>query len=465
MNLAKALAAPRKLALAREAPAKNLNISQPLGGVYISEGVTTAPISRTSTDTLISGWKANVFAYTCVKRLASAAAQALWRVEVRTGSGEKDWEPRPDDWRNKLLAYPMGNTVSAQEVFYYFGAWLAINGNGLLRKIPGGPNGILDLLPMSPKNVEPVVSAEEWIAGYNIIENGKVIRNYPADEIIHARLTDPSNPAWGYGMLEAAWKSVESDTASANWRKDLFKNGGVPPAAITDDTLTSADLLNQNAAALHLAWRRNAKDHVPMLLGAGKSVLEFGFSAQDMQIPEDRAFTRDEIVTAFGMLPSMFSTDAATYDNQDGAIRFMYENGAGELLSLTREALNLALLTKEERESDSVYINFDLSQIPFFRRQREAKIDKMVVALGSGISRNDLVNLYDLGLEDVDGGDVALVGSGLTPLSEVAEGVSSEAASGFGAFPFQSQNPPSTQTPPNPSAPANPDDEEPPTPQ
>lgn len=463
MNLAKALAAPRKLALQRELQ-KSMSPSQSLGGLFIPPGDRgyPAPVGKIPVDTLVNdGMKANVWAYSCVKRIASAAAQAFWRVEVRTGDGEQDWEPKPDDWRNKLLAYPAGGTLSAQEIFYYFGAWIAINGNGLLRKVLGGPNGVLELWPMTPKNVQPVAHREEWCSGYNIVEDGKVKWNYPAEEVIHARLPDPSNPLWGFGMLEAAWTSIESNNASAKWRKDLYANGGVPPAAITDDQLTDPALMNEHALALHMAWRRNAKDHVPMLLGAGKNVLEFGFSAQDMEIPEDRALTRDEIVTAFGMLPSMFSTDAATYDNQDSAIRYMYENGAGELLALTREALNLSLLTKEERESDSVYINFDLSEIPFFRRQRESKIDKMVVAMKSGISRNDLVNLYQLGLDDVEGGDVAFVESGLVPLSEAAEGVGEVPAA---LSPFASPQPvPAPMPKEEPAMPDEVDDEEPPT--
>ena len=190
-----------------------------------------------------------------------------------------------------------------------------------------------------------------------------------------------------------------------------------------------------------------------MLLGAGKNVLNFGFSASDMEIPEDRAMTRDTIVSAFGMLPAMFSNDAATFDNQDGAIRFMYENGAGRLLAVMRDALNLALLTREERESDSVYINFDLSQIPYFRRQREARIAGMGAALKSGISRDDYVELAELGLEPVEGGDAVFVESGLTLLSEAAGGAKSEPDAKFQFMPA-GQPRPDPFAPEAPKAPA-----------
>ena len=125
------------------------------------------------------------------------------------------------------------------------------------------------------------------------------------------------------------------------------------------------------------------------------------------------------------MHPALFSNEAATYDNQDAAIRYSYENGVGKVLSITREALNLGLLTEEERENDDVYINFDLSQIPFFRRQRESKIAAMGTAIRSGISRNDYVVMADLGLDPADGGDEVFIESGLTLLKEAAEGVSS----------------------------------------
>lgn len=422
---------------------RKANPSQALGGIIIPDRSTHSQVidvGKDPNELVLKGWKANVFAYTGVKRLAGAVAQATWRVERKTGEGEKDWEPVPGDWRNKLLAYPMGSVLSAYEVFFHWAAWIAIKGNGLLRKTLGGPNGIIELVPMSPKNIYPVPDRELWCSGYNLVEDGKVIWNFPAEEIIHARLPDPTDPLWGYGMLEAAFPYIVSENASRDWRSDLYVNGGVPPAAIIDEELTPTNV-QADQAALSVAFRRNAKNRVPMLMGGKKTLLEFGFSPADMAIPDDRELTRNEIVLAFGMLPAMFSTDAATYDNQDGAIRYMYENGAGELLALMREALNLALLSQEERESDSVYINFDLSEIPFFRRQKEARIEKMTLAMQSGISRNDLVNLYDLGLEDVAGGDVPFVGSGLTPLSEAADGVKSDAAASFGFPPSNQPNP------------------------
>ena len=432
------------------------NPSQALGGIIIPDRGTHSQVIdvvKDPNELVLKGRKANIFAYTCVKRLAGSVAQATWRVERKTGPGEKDWEPVPGDWRNKLLAYPMGSVLSAHEVFFHWAAWIAIKGNGLLRKTLGGPNGITELIPMSPRNVVPVPDRVEWCSGYNLVEDGKILWNYPAEEIIHARLPDPMDPLWGFGMLEAAYSYITSQNASSDWRKDLYQNGGVPPAAIIDEELSPANV-QADQAALSVAFRRNAKNRVPMLMGGKKTLLEFGFSPSDMEIPSDRELTRDEIVMAFGMLPAMFSTDASTYDNQDGAIRFMYENGAGELLSLMREALNLALLSQDERESDSVYINFDLSEIPYFRRQKEARVDKMTTALQSGISRNDLVNLYDLGLEDVEGGDVPMVASGLTPLSEVAAGVKSDAAASFGFPPSNQPNPFEPKPTPPPEEPA-----------
>lgn len=439
MNLAKALAAPRRLALLQKA-----NPSQALGGIIIPNEGSHSQIINTGTDPdqlALKGWKANVWAYICVDRLASMVSQVTWRVEKRKGPKDTDWEPDPSDWRQALLNYPMGRTMPAQEVFYHFAAWLAIKGNGLLRATPGGPNGIVELVPMSPKNITPVPSKADWCGGYNFMEDGKIIWNFPTSEIIHARLPDPMDPLWGWGMLETAFPYIESDTASAKLRRDNYANGGVPPAAIVDEDLTDPKQAAEQAAAMQLAFRRNAKNRVPMLMGGKKTLIEFGFSPADMEIPSDRELTRDEIVTAHGMLVTMFSNESATYDNQDGAIRFMYENGGGRLITATEEALNGFLLTEDERQNDSAYIRPDMSRIPFFRRQREAKIDKMGAALGSGIARNDLVSLYDLGLEDAEGGDAPFVNSGLVLLSESATGIATPDAAAFNATPAEQPAP------------------------
>lgn len=441
MSIFEALAAPRRAKIkAAESLVRKMSPSQALGGIAISEGVTTVPQNDLNPTTAVKdGFKKNVFVYACVTRLASAASSLVWRVERRNGDGEKDWEPAPEDWRSKLLNYP-NPSMSAKEVMYYAFAWLAINGNGLLRRVPGGPGGILELWPASPVNVQ-VKPNRDWIGGYDILENGRVVKNVDPEFFIHCRLPDPLNPLWGVGMLQSAWASVQADVASAEWRKNLYSSGGVPPGAITDSSLTTTEAVQEAKAQVRLAWRTGAKNSEPMVLGSGTSYLPFGFSAADMMIPQDRELTVAEIATAFGMLPAMFDSSAATYDNLRTAVRFMYDNGVIPLADTMRDALNLALLTEEERESDSVYITYDLTQVPFFRAEREAKIEQLGMAIRSGISRNDAVGLLDLGLEEVEGGDAVFIESGLTLLSEAAEGVQEAPAAAFAADPFAQPKP------------------------
>lgn len=448
MSLFEALTAPRRAQIkAQEATVRKMSPSQALGGIAIADGVTTTPQNDLSPISAIKdGFKKSVWVYACVDRLADAASSALWRVEKRNGDGEKDWEPAPEDWRTSLLNYP-NPAMSGKEMFYWFSGWLAINGNGLLRRVKGGQNGVLELWPASPVNVQPLPDNQGWIHGYNIMEDGKVKRRVDPEEFIHARLPDPLNPIWGVGMLQAAWPSVVADISSAEWRKSLYASGGVPPGAITDQSLTTTELVQEAAAQLRLAWRRNAKETTPMVLGSGTNYLPFGFSAADMMIPDDRSATRDEIVTAFGMLPAMFSTDAATYDNMRTAVRWMYDNPVAKLLNFTRDALNLALLSQEEREGDRVYITYDLSQVPFFQAEREAKIEKLALAIRSGISRDDAVNMLDLGLEKTKGGGAVFIESGLTLLSEAAEGVASDLAAASAVDPFVQPVPDETPKP------------------
>ncbi len=418
--------------------------SQSLGGVHIPDGHRQpAPVGKVPVDTLmLDGFKRNWCAYTCVDRLATFSSRAYWRVERRVGKTDK-WEPDPSDWRNPVLAYPMGNKMSAEEVNYHFDAWLAIDGNGLFRKIMGGPNGVLGFTPMTPKNMEAVPDREEWLSGYNLMEDGKPIYNYPAEEIIHGKLVDPENPFWGFGMMRAAWGPIKSSNAAADRRAKTQASGGIPPFIVIDPDL-SATQAQEQAAALRIATKRNAIDGSPLLMGGNQTVTELGFSPADMEFPDDRPMTVGDICNVFGIHPSVLSNDSATYDNMDAGIRYTYENGVMKLLCVKREALNLGLLTEEEIRSDSVYINFDLSQIPFFRRQRESKIAAMGTAIRSGVSRNDYVIMADLGLDPADGGDAVFIESGLTLLSEAAEGVESGAEQDP---PF----PPSNQ--PNPFAP------------
>jgi HK97 family phage portal protein len=415
-----------------------------MGGWTIPDGGTRGVINISNKDVaprdaVIYGFKASPWVYACVDRTATAASSIPWRVEHKTGSGERDWEPDPNDWRAKLLNYP-NPYMSSKELFYWAYAWGALNGNMLLRATPGGA-GFVELLPMSPVSVEPVPDKMTWIRGYNIIEDGKVKYAFGREEIIHARLPDPLNPLWGQGRLQAAWASVKADTSSANYRKTLYESGGVPPGAITDNALTTTEALEAAHNQLKLAWRKNSTENVPMILGSGAHYLPFGFSASDLQIPEDRQLTVNEIVTAFGFLPAMFDSSAATYENLRTSVRFMYDNAVMPLCDLMRDALNLFLLTEEERQSDTVWITYDLSAVPFFRQDRQEKIKQLGEGIRNGISRNDMVSILELGVEDAEGGDEVFIESGLTLLSEAAEGAASVADSKFQSVPGQQPMP------------------------
>lgn len=431
MKLIEALAAPRRAELAqkaaeRDAMVRKMSPSQALGGIYVEpSGNTLPPVTTIDAETAVKeGVNKNVWAYSCMDRLADAGSDAIWRVEQRYGPGELDWEPKENDWRTQLLAYP-NEKISSKEMFYWALGWLASDGNGLLRTVEGGSNGIIELWPASPRHVRSV-PGKGWIDGYNILENGQIKRKADPREFIHARLPNLLDPTWGMGMLQASWAGVQSDISSAKWRKTMYESGGVPPGAITDTSLTTSDLVKEAKDQVRMAWRNAARDQSPMVFGFGADWIPFAFSPADMMIPDDRTATRDEIITGFGMLPAMFSTDAATYDNMFAAIGWMYDRPVYKLLSFMREALNLFLLTPEERASDSVYITFDLSHTPFFRARRAAKIKDMGEGIRSGISRNDMNVLLDMGLERVTpegGGDTIFIESGLTKLSEAAEGI------------------------------------------
>lgn len=419
MNFTKALARG-VTRLRRPTEAKAMSPGQPLGRFY-NPGQPALKYDFDPDVAVIDGYKACVWVFACVSLLMRAVGSVPWVVKRPVGDRSEDaWEVDFKDWRAKLLSR-WNRDMSRNFAMSWLTSHLALNGEAPIKlvRLNDSERTVAEMYPQHPHRFAPIMGADEYVTGYEAYVRGarQVI---PKDEIIFVRLPDPDNILRGCGMLQAAWSAVKADVAGQKWRAKIFEQGGIPPGAIVDENLITTDQVKEAAKVVTDSWGRAASEGRPMVFGVGSSFIPFSYNATDLQFLEGRQFTVAEICAAFGFHPALFSNEAATYDNMRTAIRHYWTNGAIPLLDTFRDSFNLGLVS--DAEEDSVWIDYDLSNVEALQENTKEQVETFTKAIVSGISRKEAAQLTRLSLPDTEGDDVPLLNPGLRPLAEIAAG-------------------------------------------
>lgn len=372
---------------------------------------------------VVQGYRAQGFVFACVKMLAMAGSSVPWRV-MGVDSGGNDKVGGDQTWA-RPIEYPNKRFTRKRIVFWAI-ANLALNGNALFKQVIVNKR-TAELWPLFPLRCHPIPHPTEWISGYrDYLPGGNV--DYPVDEVIHAMIPDPSDPLWGTGMLQSVWKAVEGDAKAARWRSEILGNGGVPPGAFKDPNISSDEQAKKFADELTARWREAAQGGRPLVIGAGGEWIPFAMSSEDMENLESRKFTVSELCAPFGILPAMFSPDAATYSNMESAIRFMWTNGVRPLLDILSEEFTRALLPDDLQQAGA-WIDYDVSGVSAVHENMKPQSEAYSALVQHGVPPNEARTMVGLPGREIEGGDEPLVNAALVPLRSqirMAEGGSRE---------------------------------------
>ena len=372
------------------------------------------------------GFKLNPYVYACIDLLAVNAASIPWKAMTRSGAGE-DWEPEPGHPLEDLIEFPNAK-MSRQDLIERLIQHLQTGGNGLWsmtmvtslregRKFPG------ELWPIPPEGIRPVPERESFIRGYEYIKDGIWIRDplIPAEEVLHFMRNDPSNPYWGMGPLQAAASAVDTDVQASRWNRITFANRAVPDGVFSIDRPLSREEweLAREEVRKNYAGADNAR--TPWVLGNGAKWEMMSWKPTELDFIEGRKFTREEICAAFHVPPPMVEVmENATLANLGDSRKKLWTDGVIPLLDNVKGVLNRVLVPMFG-DRRTLMLDYDLSGVEVLRADMKSKGEVLKLFTGCGIPLNVAVELLDLDIEPVEGGDIGLVPSTMIPLTHVSD--------------------------------------------
>lgn len=365
------------------------------------------------------GYQSNVIGYRCVSLLSKTCASIPW--ELYQGEREIESHPILD-----LLKNP--NPMQSRAAF--FEAWVAyfaISGNSFIEAVRVGAKRSPQELWVARPDKMKIVAGPLGLPSQYVFKTVSGEKRWDVDQItgqsdiLHMKSFHPTDPWYGMSPIEAATYSMDQHNESSKWNLSLLQNSGTPSGAMvvqSNDGNPSGSLSDpqfknlQTQINSRMAGSKNAGRI--LLLEGGLDWKSMGFSPHDMEWMEGRQGAARDIALAFGIPPILLNIPGdSTYSNYKEARLAFYEDTILPLLDMLMDELNHWLVPMFG--NTGLQLKYDMDDIPALDIKRSEKFTQVS---GAGfLTTNEKRTM--LGFEPIEGGDVLLVPSGQTPITEV----------------------------------------------
>ena len=352
------------------------------------------------------GYKNSTWVFACVKLRANAISSVPFKAERRVG---QEWVHEPESELQKLLNRPNPDMDRAL-FFKYVMQHLDLSGNSFISKVRAGSgNTPKELWVLMPNKIRVEPDSIRLVKQYIYDAYGQ--KNIPPEDMIHFLYPDPANLYFGVAPLMSASQAVDIDNEAERFQKVSLENRGlsdihfeVPPDA-TPEQVAQMREIYANAQG-------GSKNARRALFSSAKAT-PLNVSAAELDFIESRKFVRDEICSAYGVPPPMVGNyEKATLSNIETARQIFWRDTIIPLLDELANRLTLSLAVDFGPEWR---ISYDTSNVDALQENYTEKVSDAQKLWSMGLPFNTINEKLKLGFEEVEGGDVGYLPSGLLP--------------------------------------------------
>lgn len=278
---------------------------------------------------------------------------------------------------------------------------------------------------MPPHLMRIVPSEKEFITGY-IFLNGTEQVPFDKSEIIRFSMPDPMNPYGGIGYAQPAAVELDSEAYAGRWNRNFFYNSARADAVLE----TEGNLSKEQYEQLREQWASRhqgvSRAHKIAILEGGLKYKQIQQSQKDMDFPNLRRQTRENLMFTFGMpLPVMGISENVNRANAEAGDYTFARWLVKPRLTRIKNKLNEQLLPMFPK-AKGIEIDFE-EVVPETIEQKKGLAESGVKAGFMTINEGRKL----VGLDPIPTGDQLLLPMNLFPtpikaLSPVAKGLSND---------------------------------------
>lgn len=349
----------------------------------------------------IRAYGSNGTLFGIVNRTSTATAAVGWRLWQKAASGKK--EDRKEVTRhlalqllnrpNKFFTQRLLFEASQQHVdLTGEGRWVVAR-NPSMRSIP------LELWPVRPDRIRPVVSPTEFIIGY--VYTGPSGEEIPlqVDEVLTAMMPDPDNPYRGLGYVQALMRTIDSQKYSEEWNRNFFINSAEPGGIIEVEKRLSDDEFDEMTARWSEQHRGVANAHRVAVIEQGKWI-DRKYTMRDMQFAELSKVGDEKLFTAFGISKAMLGvTEDVNRANADAGMVMFARYLLVPRLDRFKDMLNFQFLPLFGETTTGLEFDYDDPVPPdaeSIDRERTSKATAAKTYIDAGFTGPSVVEALEL---------------------------------------------------------------------
>jgi HK97 family phage portal protein len=241
-------------------------------------------------------------------------------------------------------------------------AYLELTGTAYIEKLYSAKDSstLAGLWPLiDPRKMMVIAGEKQLIDGY-VYTGPKGMVVFKPEDMIFMRTFAPDNPFYGYSPTQVLRVTIGGDLKALNWNWLFFENGARP-----DGMLVSQQRLSSSDIDLILdTWDDSHQGeqgwHRPAVMGQGMTWEDVGAGHKDMDFPNLRRYSKEEILGAYGVPPIVAGDyKDANRASSDVMYKLYFEGCILPRCDLIEDALNMALLDP----GSGLRLVFDLGSI------------------------------------------------------------------------------------------------------
>lgn len=354
----------------------------------------------------------NVISFRCIFYIATSLASVKWDL-YRKDEDEK--EKVTDNPISKLLkrANPQESFVFLiQKLISYY----LISGNSYIEKVAPA-NGIpKELYVLRPDKMTIRTDEKSGLINRYIYDQKITFDVDPItlkSDILQLKAFHPLDDFFGLSVTEPASREIDSSNEAIEWQKKVFENEGRPGMAVLINGFLdegSWDRLDKQLNSKY-AGSKNAGRAVIIEGESTSDIKPYAWSPKEMDWIESNRELSRKICIGYGVPPMLMGIPGDnTYSNQKEARAAFWEETIIYYLNLIKGELNNWLF-----ETDEIFIDYDLSEIPALAYNQEVVWTRVKDAQFMTLNEKRKA----VGLETIEGGDVILIPMGMTTLDQL----------------------------------------------
>lgn len=380
----------------------------------MSPGTTTSPRPTVhNMRDFLGRYADQAWVFSCIRIIQTKGAGVPLKIYKASAAGEMIEQPMHP--LKKLLdgANPFMNGYDLREGTHGYKA-LVGNAYWLLDAFVNGKP--TEIYPMNPARVKIRADKEKYITGY-VYEPSPGVDPTPLDvsEVLHFKTWNPIDDFYGLPPLSAARDASDSLMGADRYNKMFFENSAEPSGILSSEAPMSDALFDRISTGWKKMHQGVRKAHKIAILEGGLKWQSVTQSHKDMQFPDLKRMSREDILTVYGIPPVMVGVfDEANYNNAQEQRRIFWIDTMIPELKKLESVINERLVKPYD---PTVVALFDLADVEALQKDEKLRAEADKVLVDGGIMT---INEVRKGrrLEDVTWGDTWHAPIGLAPVDE-----------------------------------------------